>query len=168
MKFRVTYVASALIFFALVASCAVVPAHVVTPTLESRALADACRLSGYDCEGVEPPILRYADFYASGNIGAYFGGRIVYVSETLASYPDELYLTLVHEAVHYLQWRVGGSGTIFSILHLCVLEQEAYRVTTALAVEMGMGHLAKDESADPRCRKTQPATKVFPPELRQP
>lgn len=127
--------------------------------LAEQALADACRLSGYDCAGVEPPIIRYADFIGLPDVaGVHFGGRVVYVNESLKNYPDVAYVTLVHETVHYLQEMIGGHGAINSLFHLCVLEREAYSVSNALMEEMGKARLIA--TSDSRCMPMQPATKV--------
>ena len=71
-----------------------------------EAFREACNLSRYDCTGIKPPMVRESVYVRnSGNYGVYFGGRTVWLADSLS--PERRYVTMVHEMVHYLQTRTA-------------------------------------------------------------
>jgi Zn-dependent peptidase ImmA (M78 family) len=94
---------------------------------------DACRLSKYDCDGIEIPLVRRSSQLKSMDIyGLYTGGKTLWIDEQLM--PVRAKLTMFHEAIHYLQVNVGGIEPDFmNRVGGCVIEREAMELSNAYA-----------------------------------
>lgn len=97
---------------------------------------DACRLSKYDCDGVEQPVVRRSSQLSSIKIwGLYTGGKILWIDRELM--PVRSRLTMFHEAIHYLQFVVGQlEPGYINRIGGCVIEREALELSNAYALKV--------------------------------
>jgi hypothetical protein len=110
---------------------------------EASAWEEACELSRYTCDGVDAPVIEYDQIaLAQGLLGYYVAGtRVVFVAVGLA--PDKEYTVLVHEMVHYLQYKDAFlHGT--PLPKSCEAEREAFEVSDKVLVRLGMPELARN------------------------
>ena len=104
--------------------------------LMEQIFEDACRLSKYDCDGIEQPIVRRSSQLQSVNIwGLYIGGKTLWIDTNLM--PVRARLTMFHEAIHYLQFTVGQLEPAYiNYTSGCMLEREALELSNTYAVEV--------------------------------
>jgi hypothetical protein len=140
---------SALLMAALLST----PACAAPPSAAEKAFADACRLSQYDCRGVQAPQIRRSAFVEPlGFYGVYLGGNIVYVAiDVDYAHDPSAYAIVVHEIVHYLQETIGHLRPSTNLLEVCTKEEEAYVVSNALLVELNLADKARAFPYDHRC-----------------
>jgi hypothetical protein len=110
------------------------------------AFREACRLSRYSCWGLQPPMVRYSSYVdVEGAYGLYFGGRTVWLSPTAMKTPEEHYIVMVHEMVHYLQAYVDQNGLPFETkFERCVREFEAFEVSDRVARRLKVKSMIRD------------------------
>ena len=97
---------------------------------------DACRLSKYDCDGIEQPVVRRSTQLQSHKIwGLYIGGKTLWIDNNLM--PVRARLTMFHEAIHYLQFVVGQlEPEYINRVGGCVIEREALELSNAYAIKV--------------------------------
>ncbi len=110
-----------------------------------EAFREACNLSRYDCTGTKPPMVRESVYVRnSGNYGVYFGGRTVWLADSLS--PERRYVTMVHEMVHYLQTKVDEDGPPLQFaVELCVYESEAFEASNQVARRLNIPEMPQDK-----------------------
>lgn len=117
-----------------------------SPQLSAReAFREACSLSRYDCSGIKAPMVRESVYVRySGNYGVYFGGRTVWIADSLT--PERRYVTMVHEMVHYLQTKVDENGPPMQFaVEVCVYESEAFEASNKVARRLGVPEMPTDQ-----------------------
>jgi len=89
----------------------------------------ACELSKYNCKGLETPTVRRSGMLGDIRVrGAYWGGSpIVWLDTPLKG--TQMWLTIFHEQIHYLQYFNGAFDDNSSRLLDCVIEREAWKLT---------------------------------------
>lgn len=116
-------------------------------TPEQYAFAMACQYSGYDCYGVELPIVIYTRSLYRGYNGASFGNNVIAVDWVLDPRNSKNAMgVLIHEMVHYLQSRILEpiQVTVPGNMYWCMMEEQAFNVENAWLEHMGV---------DPESRK---------------
>lgn len=113
---------------------------------------DAGRLSGYDAECRasflgqvseghcdRAPVVVITDELGEGIAGLFNvdDPRKIYVTSSYAQGSPEQRMTIIHEMVHYMQWRAGRLHDGRSCLGHAALETEAYEVGNKYAAERG-------------------------------
>lgn len=98
---------------------------------------DACRISEYECSGVDTPVVRRSNQLDPMHVyGLYAGGNILWINHDLAS---RRALTMFHEVIHYLQFNVGKlNPDLIGEIAICVIEREAMELTNKYALESNM------------------------------
>lgn len=98
----------------------------------------ACDMTYYDCTDVEAPTVRRSEQVEDNKLhGLYMGGNIIWIEKN-REYIKSV-ITMFHEAVHYLQFTVGGIDPIMmSKDAMCVLEREAMEATNAFIDYLGV------------------------------
>lgn len=132
----------------------------------NEAWSDACRLSRYDCRGLQKPRLRYSKLISMhGAWGMYTGGTTVYLAPSMriTKRESQAYLVLVHEVVHYIETKVNRAPN--GRMSVCLSEEEAFSVDGELAREMGLPHLDRSVDWIKQYWKCNPRTLLgLPPE----
>lgn len=119
-------------------------AYAVASAREVRAFNDACVLSGYDCTDIARPVVAYDDLASlKGLLGYYSPGTyVVFIARKLNK--DVEYAVMVHEMVHYLQFRSHmADGTLDSFTN-CTAEREAFEVSDKILERLRLGVLARN------------------------
>ncbi len=94
----------------------------------------ACRISKYDCPYKSPKVRRSAILGEQGIRGAYWAGSpVVWLDKPV--HGTQLWLTIFHEQVHYIQ-TANGVGDDWGRLLSCMMEREALDFTNAYALEL--------------------------------
>jgi hypothetical protein len=111
---------------------------------DRMAFREACELSRYNCAGVKPPMVGYSVVVTSaGAYGIYAGDNTVWLAKGLSR--EMRYAVLVHESVHYLQKKVGGTEIPFSAKFTqCVSEGEAFEISDVVAKRLGAEDLIRN------------------------
>jgi hypothetical protein len=102
----------------------------------------ACRISNYECVRPAPVVRRSPILGENGIRGAYWvDSTVVWLDRPLKG--SQLWLTIFHEQVHYLQTQntVGGEG--YDKLLTCLVEREALDFTNEYAVELDRSDLIR-------------------------
>ncbi|MCB7130175.1 MAG: hypothetical protein J3T61_11625 [Candidatus Brocadiales bacterium] len=88
--------------------------------------SDACEMSNYICKGIPVPMLRRSASLGEVTVrGAYWNGsNVIWLDEPLRG--TQLWLTTLHEIIHYLQHKNTASRYEPDSLLRCVLEREAW------------------------------------------
>jgi hypothetical protein len=107
------------------------------------AFREACELSRYDCTGVKAPMVGYSVIVsAAGAYGIYAGDNTVWLAKGLSR--EMRYAVLVHESVHYLQKKVGGTEIPFSgKFTQCVSEEEAFEISDIVAKRLNQADMIR-------------------------
>ncbi len=112
-----------------------------TPQLDdSTAWREACRVSGYSCFGISPPLVARSPL-PDGLLGRYKrGDKYILVSEDTNGVLE--YAVIVHEMTHYLQWKrhAWRRGKLAS----CLREKEAFDVSNTAVARLGKPELLVD------------------------
>ena len=111
--------------------------------VQSSAWNDACTLSKYSCEDIDPPRVEYDDVALVEGLYGYYmiGTRVIFVSVGLE--PDNEYSVLVHEMVHYLQYQTAKRNHT-PMPGKCEAEREAFEVSDQILVRLGLPELARN------------------------
>ena len=99
---------------------------------------DACRISEYECSGVDTPVVRRSDQLNPMHVyGLYAGGNILWINNQVIA--SRRTLTMFHEVIHYLQFNVGKlNPDLMGEIASCVVEHEAMELTNKYAIESNM------------------------------
>jgi hypothetical protein len=110
------------------------------------AFREACRVSRYNCWGLSQPMVRYSSFVDHEQAyGIYIGGRTIWLSPTAMKTPEEHYIVMVHEMVHYLQAYVDQNGLPFETrFERCVREFEAFEVSDKVAKRLNVKSMIRN------------------------
>ena len=104
----------------------------------------ACRISNYEvCPKHGPAVRRSPLIGEVGARGAYWmGSPVIWLDPPLKS-GTQMWMTIFHEQIHYLQWinQVDSEG--FDRTLRCLIEREALDFTNAYAVELGRSDLQR-------------------------
>lgn len=94
---------------------------------------EACYRSGYDCTNLRQPQIVEDDEWVAdyGAYGLYYPGQEFVVIRETWSDIDLKTSVLVHEFVHYLQWRRGNLESS------CAHEREAFTIGDEYVVSLG-------------------------------
>ena len=110
------------------------------PLDDKAAWREACRVSGYSCFGITPPMVARAPL-PDGLLGRYkIRDKYILVSEGLDDVLE--YVVTVHEMTHYLQWqhhkwRRGKHAS-------CERERDAFDASNTTAARLGKPELLVD------------------------
>lgn len=99
---------------------------------------DACRISEYECSGIEIPVVRRSNQLNPMHVyGLYAGGNILWINNQVIA--SRRALTMFHEVIHYLQFNVGKlNPDLMGDIASCVVEREAMELTNKYALESNM------------------------------
>jgi hypothetical protein len=105
---------------------------------------EACELSRYDCRGVPAPMVGYSVIVQhAGAYGIYAGDNTVWLAKGLSR--EMRYAVLVHESVHYLQKKVGGTNIPFiGKFTQCVSEEEAFEISDIVAKRLNQPDMIRN------------------------
>ena len=90
--------------------------------------SDACEMSNYICEGIPVPMMRRSPSFGDMGVrGAYWNDSyVIWLDGPVRG--TQLWLTTLHEIMHYLQYvNTVGTDTPDKLL-LCVQEREAWHL----------------------------------------
>jgi hypothetical protein len=104
---------------------------------------DACRISEYNCSGLEQPLVRRSNQLDPVHVsGLYAGGKILWINNQMVATPR--ILILFHEMIHYLQFNSGMiEPTMRGTIVTCIIEREAMELTNAYTLELNMPQLVR-------------------------
>jgi hypothetical protein len=111
---------------------------------DRMAFREACELSRYNCRGAKAPMVAYSTIVtAAGAYGIYAGDNTVWLAKGLSR--EMRYTVLVHEMVHYLQTKVGGTNIPFhGKFTQCVSESEAFEISDIVAKRVGADDMIRN------------------------
>ncbi len=91
--------------------------------------SDACKISNYVCDSLTPPMVRRSASLGDGRArGAYWNGStVIWLDEPVRG--TQVWLTLFHETVHYIQYYNTVSTDGHDLLLRCIKEREAWTLT---------------------------------------
>jgi hypothetical protein len=111
---------------------------------EARAWREACLISGYNCSKWAPPSVKYDEFGLEKGLYGYYsiGTSVVFVSTGL--HPDVTYGIMLHEMVHYMQYRYAQDHSTVLGMNHCAAEREAFEVSDTFFLRVGLDRYARN------------------------